>query len=339
MRIEEKVAVIGGTGYFGGFVIAELQRRGASPVAVSRDLTAFDSAGFPADVARIQADAQDDSALDRTLDGARLVINCAGPFSETTAPVIAAAIRAGISYVDVCAEQAVTNATFEVFDLAARKAGVAVVPSVGFFGGLADLLVTTTLDEWGSADAVDVHTGLSQWRPTRGTRAIFDQRSGSANIIGGTALALAPVERRHGVWDFGGPPGGQFPIQASSSESILIPRHLVIGELNGFLAASTPAEVFDPNASAIGHGALDGSARQDFGIEVVARKGHATCRVSVQGHDSRALTARMIGEAAERLLDGRIRHIGVRAPGEIFDAADFLQAIDLFPTPVCALAA
>ncbi|TXS41975.1 hypothetical protein EAO72_15795 [Streptomyces sp. or43] len=42
--------------------------------------------------------------MDRALAGAAAVINCAGPFALTGAPVVEAALRAGIPYVDVAAE-------------------------------------------------------------------------------------------------------------------------------------------------------------------------------------------------------------------------------------------
>ncbi|MBW8879457.1 MAG: saccharopine dehydrogenase NADP-binding domain-containing protein [Acidobacteria bacterium] len=49
----------------------------------------------------------DPSSLDAALVGAGIVINCAGPFFDTSLPVIDAALWARISYIDVTAEQAV----------------------------------------------------------------------------------------------------------------------------------------------------------------------------------------------------------------------------------------
>jgi short subunit dehydrogenase-like uncharacterized protein len=43
-------------------------------------------------------------SLDRALVGASAVINCAGPFAQTAAPLIEAALRAKIPYLDVAAE-------------------------------------------------------------------------------------------------------------------------------------------------------------------------------------------------------------------------------------------
>ena len=52
----------------------------------------------------------------------------------------------------------------------ARSAGVAVVPAMAFYGGLADLLVTAALDGGSTADEIEVAIGLDRWWPTEGTR-------------------------------------------------------------------------------------------------------------------------------------------------------------------------
>lgn len=59
------------------------------------------------------ASAGDPASLDRALSGAAVVINCAGPFANTAPPVMDAALRAGVHYLDVTAEQAVALHAFE----------------------------------------------------------------------------------------------------------------------------------------------------------------------------------------------------------------------------------
>ena len=51
------------------------------------------------------ASVDDPASLDRAISGAAAVINCAGPFMDTAAPLIEAAIRGRIHYLDVTAEQ------------------------------------------------------------------------------------------------------------------------------------------------------------------------------------------------------------------------------------------
>jgi hypothetical protein len=42
---------------------------------------------------------------------------------------------------------------------------------------------------------------------------------------------------------------------------------------------------------------------------------------------SRAFTAPLVIEAAQRILDGRVKRLGAAAPGELFDARDFLASL------------
>nr|BFE78906.1 hypothetical protein GCM10020093_015070 [Planobispora longispora] len=87
----------------------------------------------------------DPASLDRALAGAAAVVNCAGPFAVTGGPVVEAALRAGIPYVDVAAEIEANAAMFADYAEAAREAGVPVVPAMAFYGGLGDLLVTAAM--------------------------------------------------------------------------------------------------------------------------------------------------------------------------------------------------
>src|SRR4051812_3159164 len=96
------VAVFGAYGHTGRFVVARLLDRGFVPVLSGRDavkLKALAASGPGLDVRPASVD--DPDSLDRALAGAAAVINCAGPFAVTAAPVIEAGLRAGIPYVDV----------------------------------------------------------------------------------------------------------------------------------------------------------------------------------------------------------------------------------------------
>src|ERR1700735_311645 len=166
------VAVFGAYGHTGRFVVAELRDRGFVPPLAGRDpdklraLAAF----HPGLDVRLASDGDPASPV-RALSGAAGVINCAGPFAETAAPVIEAALRAGIPYVDVAAEIEANIDTFTHFADRARDAGIAVVPAMAFFGGLGDLLATTAMGDWTAADEAHIAYGLSRSHPTAGTLA------------------------------------------------------------------------------------------------------------------------------------------------------------------------
>jgi short subunit dehydrogenase-like uncharacterized protein len=103
---ELAVAVYGAAGHTGRFVVAELERRGLVPVAVARDEAKLAVAGFAArGVETRVASIDDPESLDRVFGDVAAVLNCAGPFMDTAEPVAAAALRQGIHYLDVTAEQ------------------------------------------------------------------------------------------------------------------------------------------------------------------------------------------------------------------------------------------
>jgi len=130
-------------------------RRGVTPVAIARDAAALAEATFPEpDALRRHATIDEEASLDRALHGAQAVINCAGPFIDTADAIASAALRARIHYLDVCAEQGSAEKTLEKFDEPARQAGVAVVPSMAFYGGLPDLMATAALGDWAGVDSI-----------------------------------------------------------------------------------------------------------------------------------------------------------------------------------------
>jgi hypothetical protein len=62
-------------------------------------------------------------------------------------------------------------------------------------------------------------------------------------------------------------------------------------------------------------------------VDVVARRESETRRVTARGQDIYAITAPIIVEALERILDGRVKAVGAVAAGEAFDAQDLLEAL------------
>lgn len=88
------IAVYGATGHTGRFVILDALRRGLPVVAVGRDAERLES-GTPAAAERRVAALEDPAGLQAAFAGCAVLINCAGPFLETAAPVAQAALRAG----------------------------------------------------------------------------------------------------------------------------------------------------------------------------------------------------------------------------------------------------
>lgn len=336
------MVVYGAYGHTGRFVTAELLRRGLVPVLSGRDAGKLAAVGarYPG-LEQRPATIDDPHSLLAAFDGAVAVINTAGPFLDTAGPVAAAAVRAGSHYLDVSAEQATVQALRRDVDDAARAAGVAVVPAMAFYGGLADLLATAAADDHETLDEITVAVALDRWWPTEGTR-ITGARNTVARLVvadGRLAPLASPAPTR--TWSFPEPFGEQDVVALPFSEIITIASHLQASTVGSWFSTAPLADLRDPDTPA--PEAIDDSGRsaQRFVVDVVARAADGERRITVTGQDIYAVTAPIVVEAAVRLLDGRGAAAGVAAPGALFDAADFLAAlapehltIDRAPVPV-----
>ncbi|MEW1691559.1 saccharopine dehydrogenase NADP-binding domain-containing protein [Streptomyces sp. NPDC091265] len=333
MNTAAAVVVYGATGHTGRFIVAELRRRGFTPVLSGRDAARLDVlAAEWGDVAVRAAAVDDASALDRALAGAAAVINCAGPFAVTGGPVVEAALRAGIPYVDVAAEIEANVAMFADHTQAARSSGTPVVPAMAFYGGLGDLLVTAAMGEWTAADAVDVAYGLSSWRPTAGTlaagRVSHERRAGRRVRFADGALRYHDDKVTERDWLFPDPLGRRAMIsEFTMADVVTVPSHLDVPEVRTHMTVEAAGDLAGADTPA--PEAVDATGRSDqtFVVDVLVRAGSVERRATARGQDIYAVTAPLAVEAVERILDGRTRTTGVASAGAMFDAADFLRAL------------
>ncbi|WP_371680578.1 trans-acting enoyl reductase family protein [Streptomyces sp. NBC_01276] len=333
MSTAAAVVVYGATGHTGRFVVAELLRRGITTVVSGRNAARLEElAAEWGGVAVRPAAVDDPDSLDRALAGAAAVVNCAGPFAVTAGPVVEAALRAGIPYVDVAAEIEANAATFAEHAEAARKAGVAVVPAMAFYGGLGDLLVTAALGDRTAADEVHVAYGLSSWHPTEGTRAAgavsHERRAGRRVRFADGALRYHDDEPKVVDWDFPGPLGRRSVIaEFTMADVVTVPSHLEVPDVRTYMSVEAAGDLASQDTPA--PEAVDALGRSDqlFAVDVLVRADGVERRVTARGRDIYAVTAPLAVEAVQRLLTGRARTTGVASAGAVFDAADFLRAL------------
>jgi short subunit dehydrogenase-like uncharacterized protein len=324
------VAVFGATGHTGRFVVAELMRRGISPVAVARDRAKLAASELANRGGQTRAASIDDpGSLDRAFGDVAAVINCAGPFLDTAEAVAAAALRAGAHYLDMTAEQPSARATFENFDAAAREKGVIVIPAMGFYGGLGDLLATAALGSWDLADEIRIGIALDTWHPTQGTRKTGKRNTARRMVVVDGHLAPLPQPAPPEMsWDFPEPFGSQKVAELPFSEVVLITRHLQTTELHTYVSKEALRDVLDPTTPPPKAADAMGRSAQIFMIEVIAAKDGSTRRARARGRDIYAVTAPLVCEATQRILDGETaQSSGAQAPGAIFDSRGYLRAL------------
>lgn len=321
-----RIAVYGAYGHTGRFVVDELRRRGFTPIACGRDAERLNASAATSGIETRVAAIDDPAALDAAFAGTAAVVHCAGPFLDTAAPVLEAALRARIHYLDVAAEQRAVADTL-ARDADVRAAGVTALPAMAFYGGLADLLATAALDGATVADAVDITVALDGWHPTRGTRITGERNHYPRTYIehGQTRTLPDPAPVRE--TDFPPPFGRQQSVLLPLSEAVLVPHHIVCRNLHSWMNLAPLRDLRDPSTPPPTAADDSGRSAQQFAVEVRVRRDGKSVRASARGRDIYAITAPLLGEALQRMLDGRVRGLGALAAGQAFDAGDFLASL------------
>jgi short subunit dehydrogenase-like uncharacterized protein len=319
------VAVYGATGYAGRLVVAELVQRGITPIAIARNSKDLAAASFSgAEVLRRrQAFIEDARSLEWAIDAADAVINCAGPFVDTAFAVASAAIRTGIHYLDLCAEQSVTRQLMAKMATPARKAGIAVLPSVAFFGGLADLLISVALEDWEAADLIEIHIALDNWSPTDAMVASLRHPRMFQHSAGPMDAEDVAADTNSRFWDFQYPFGRRKIMEVPVSATALITRHIQVDAIRSYLSYGS----LDTQVAKTPEGWPDSSPTQNFAIEVAMFRGSERRRAVALGDNIYTLSAALICATVRDLLEGRLIHPGVHAPSEIFNARELLRAL------------
>jgi len=342
------VVVFGAYGHTGRFMVAELRDRGLVPILSGRDAQRLRALAAGAGLDDRPASVDEPSSLDRALAGAAAVINCAGPFAATAAPVIEAALRAGIPYVDVAAEIEANADTFTHFADRARAARTVVVPAMAFYGGLADLLATAAMGDWTAADEAHIAYGLSSWHPTAGTRASGQvsrqRRNGRRVRYSNGRLEYHDDDLPRLDWTFPAPMGRRAVVgEFSMADVITIPSHLPIPDVRTYMTVEAARDVSAPDTPA--PVAVEGRGRssQTFLVDVVVKAGGVQRRATARGQDIYAISAPLAVEAVHRLLTGQAKTAGgVASAGAAFEAPDFLHSLSThvaLDLPDCAAVA
>lgn len=334
--INAKIAVFGAAGHTGRFIVAEIERRGMGVIRIGRDARKLAAGDAPyREPARL---AQVDSAasLDAALWGADAVINCAGPFIDTAIPVIDAAIRAGIPYLDVAAEQAIVQSIFRTRGEPAERANVPILPAAAFYGGLADLLATAAADDFKQVDEIAIAVGLDSWHPTAGT-LITGRRNTVPRVVQRQGrLESMPTPPPTGRWDYPEPIGSREVMMLPFSEMITIGSHLKADAIESWINVEAVRDIRDPDTPAPRPTDDLGRSSQRFVVDVVVGSGDRRRRATATGRDIYHVSAPIVVEAAQRLLDGNANGLaGVHALGDSFDARAFLSALEPHGVEIC----
>ncbi|EML1064737.1 saccharopine dehydrogenase NADP-binding domain-containing protein [Acinetobacter nosocomialis] len=123
--------IYGANGYTGELIAREAVRQGLKPTLAGRNKTKVEARAQELGLDYKAFGLDNVDAISEQLQGFKLVMHCAGPFSATSKPMMEACIKAGAHYLDITGEIAVFELA-QSLNSQAEKADIVLCPGVGF---------------------------------------------------------------------------------------------------------------------------------------------------------------------------------------------------------------
>ncbi|MFB6131312.1 MAG: trans-acting enoyl reductase family protein [Salinigranum sp.] len=337
--------IYGSYGYTGSLVANAAVEAGMSPILAGRDAEAVERQATDLGLDHRVFSLEHPAVIDDRVGDVSVVLNCAGPFAATAAPLSSACLRSGTDYLDIAGEIDVLEAAAER-DRDAEKAGVVLLPAVGFDVVPTDCLASHLESRLRSATRLTIALdGLGTF--SAGTvKSIVDELSRSGAVRQDGEIRTVPAAWKSRRFDFGdGPKVGvtvpwgdvatayyttgignvetyaTVPRYAVGAMRRLRPLAAVLGSdpVRWALKELAEAAVSGPTATQRARSTTRvwGEVRDDDGGRAVAR---------LRTPDTYDVTAQTAVEAARRTLDGEVSP-GFQTPASAF-GADFVTEFE-----------
>ena len=330
-----EVLLFGATGYTGRLTAHALARRGADFAIAGRDRTKLDRLAEKVGDPEVRvASVGEVDALADALSDVGVLITCVGPFFELGATAVEAALRAKVHYVDSTGEGPFIGDLIENKMEAARSAGIAMVPAMGFDEVPSDSAATLACEGMKDAEITltySVPTVLS----TGTLRSIVGiAASKGAWLEDGTRTWIRTGDRSR--WAPMPPPlGPKQSVGFPFAEGHLGPLHLDVRSLRtyktvesaerigiklgrpftSYLSAPPVRAVIDKVIGRLPEGPTDEQRRKSrWTILAEARSGPRWRNVALSGTDVYGLTAEFLSAGALEVARQGPRESGVVAP-------------------------
>ena len=123
--------IYGANGYTGELIAREAVRQGLKPTLAGRNKAKVAALAQELGLDYKAFGLDNVNAISEQLQGFKLVMHCAGPFSATSKPMMEACIKAGAHYLDITGDIAVFELA-QSLNSQAEKADIVLCPGVGF---------------------------------------------------------------------------------------------------------------------------------------------------------------------------------------------------------------
>ena len=169
MASDYPVVVYGASGYTGRLVMEHLRDLSVPFIAAGRNREKIEKAcsivpGIEDALYEIRVVDNDVDELVKLFSGRKVVCNTVGPFMRFGTPVVEAALRAGVHYLDTTGEQHWVVKLRNEYGREFAKAGLALIPSMSYMYGGSEIGARFCLDTPG-VDTLDL-TEVAQAVPT-----------------------------------------------------------------------------------------------------------------------------------------------------------------------------
>lgn len=134
-----KVMIYGAYGFTGKLLLQRALEAGKRPVLGGRSAEKLRALAQPLGLEYRSVSVEEPGQLARALAGIRVLLNAAGPFSQTAGALLQACLVSGTHYLDVSGEIGAFEDLYR-YDRAAKQRGILILPGVGFLVMATDCL-------------------------------------------------------------------------------------------------------------------------------------------------------------------------------------------------------
>ena len=306
--------IYGATGYTGRMAAQHAAAAGLDPILGGRDSGRLAKLAAELGVASRAFGLNDTVALDKSLSDVSVLLNCAGPYARTAEPLMTAAIRTRVHYLDIAAELDSYHLA-ETLDEQAAATGVLLLPgsggSVAMLGCLAGHAAERVADPVGIRIALHVAGSMSRGSAISAAENLTTE---SLMRVDGKIASRSPDDVRE--LDFGNGPVTCSPV--TLPDLVTIWHATNIPNIETFVHVSGDAfPQGDPAALPDGPTAEQRLADRYHAAAEVEGEDGAIARSVLDTVNGYTFTPMAAAEAARRVLSGEHRP-GFHTPATLF---------------------
>lgn len=327
------IGIIGATGFTGRLVASELIERKSEFFLAGRNEQALQTmaqnlGGVPYRVIDVQ-----DRSTFKALDGCKIIINCAGPFTDFGEPIVQEAIARRAHYLDTTGEQGFIKLVYDKYHEQAKAAGIVLVPACAYEFAIGDAMGGQLCSDFAQCQSIEFVYSLEEMSTSPGTRKSIVR----AFAASGFHLSKGQlVEGRPGALSRKTHIDGKaFSIVSfPAGEALMLPRHTNVQDVNTYFTAGAPPILLQVSAA---FGQLLMRVAGDFIVKRTSTKvpsvterqsttfliqastaiGVSSHSITVKGNDPYWLTAIIICGAIDHLLSNPPSQFGAITPAMI----------------------